>query len=76
METMQSNNGMCKKYYNERIKLNGNSHANVKVVKCLIFGLNTKTYWLTDRQSRCDFDFDFDLTQQMNHFIASDVVVG
>jgi hypothetical protein len=27
-------------------------------------GLDTKTYWLTDRQSQCnfDFDFDFDLT--------------
>jgi hypothetical protein len=24
-------------------------------------GLDTKTYWLTDRQSQCDFDFD--LTQ-------------
>jgi hypothetical protein len=28
-------------------------------------GLDTKTYWLTDwltdRQSQCDFDFDFDL---------------
>jgi hypothetical protein len=23
-------------------------------------GLNTKTYWLTDRQSQCDFDFDFE----------------
>jgi hypothetical protein len=23
-------------------------------------GLDTKAYWLTDRQSQCDFDFDFD----------------
>jgi hypothetical protein len=23
-------------------------------------GLDTKTYWLTDRQSQCDFDFDFE----------------
>jgi hypothetical protein len=23
-------------------------------------GLDAKTYWLTDRQSQCDFDFDFD----------------
>jgi hypothetical protein len=30
------------------------------LVKCPIFGLDTKTYWLTDRQSQCDFDFDFD----------------
>jgi hypothetical protein len=22
-------------------------------------GLDTKIYWLTDRQSQCDFDFDF-----------------
>jgi hypothetical protein len=21
-------------------------------------GLDTKTYWLADRQSQCDFDFD------------------
>jgi hypothetical protein len=25
-------------------------------------GLDTKTYWLTDRQSQCDFDFDSDLS--------------
>jgi hypothetical protein len=24
-------------------------------------GLDAKTYWLTDRQSQCDFDFDFEL---------------
>jgi hypothetical protein len=23
--------------------------------------LDTKTYWLTDRQSQCNFDFDFDI---------------
>jgi hypothetical protein len=23
-------------------------------------GLDTKIYWLTDRQSQCDFNFDFD----------------
>jgi hypothetical protein len=23
-------------------------------------GLDTKTYWLTDRQSQCNFHFDFD----------------
>jgi hypothetical protein len=23
-------------------------------------GIDTKTYWLTDRQSQCDFDFDFE----------------
>jgi hypothetical protein len=23
-------------------------------------GLDTKTYWLTARQSQCNFDFDFD----------------
>jgi hypothetical protein len=26
-------------------------------------GLITKTYWLTDRQSQCNFDFDFDFSQ-------------
>jgi hypothetical protein len=29
------------------------------MVKSHMFGLDTKTYWLTDRQSQCDFDFDF-----------------
>jgi hypothetical protein len=24
-------------------------------------GLDTKTYWLNDRQSQCDFDFDLSL---------------
>jgi hypothetical protein len=23
-------------------------------------GLDTKTFWLTDRQSQCNFDFDFE----------------
>jgi hypothetical protein len=27
-------------------------------------GLDTKTYWLTDRQSQCDFDFDFEFEQK------------
>jgi hypothetical protein len=27
-------------------------------------GLDTKTYWLTDRQSRCDFDFDLKWSQK------------
>jgi hypothetical protein len=26
-------------------------------------GLDTKTYWLTDRQSQCDFDFDLSWNQ-------------
>jgi hypothetical protein len=28
-------------------------------------GLDTKTYWLTDRQSQCNFDFDFDFDKYM-----------
>jgi hypothetical protein len=28
-------------------------------------GLGTKTYWLTDRQSQCDFDFDFDFDNEL-----------
>jgi hypothetical protein len=28
-------------------------------------GLDTKTYWLTDRQSQCDFDFDFDFEKEV-----------
>jgi hypothetical protein len=36
------------------------SKKKKSLVKCPIFGLDTKTYWLTDRQSQCDFDFDFD----------------
>jgi hypothetical protein len=27
-------------------------------------GLDTKIYWLIDRQSQCDFDFDFDVHLQ------------
>jgi hypothetical protein len=30
-------------------------------------GLDTKTYWLTDRQSQCNFDFDFDVS----HFVST-----
>jgi hypothetical protein len=26
-------------------------------------GLDTKTYWLTDLQQQCDFDFDFNPVQ-------------
>jgi hypothetical protein len=26
-------------------------------------GIDTKTYWLTDRQSQCDFDSDFELRE-------------
>jgi hypothetical protein len=29
------------------------------------FGLDTKTYRLTDRQSQCDFDFDFDFDKPL-----------
>jgi hypothetical protein len=29
-------------------------------------GLDTKTYWLTDRQSQCNFDFDFDFVRSGN----------
>jgi hypothetical protein len=27
-------------------------------------GLDTKTYWLTDRQSQCDFESDFDFDNE------------
>jgi hypothetical protein len=30
------------------------------MVKSPIIGLDTKTYWLTDRQSQCDSDSDSD----------------
>jgi hypothetical protein len=33
------------------------------MVKSPIIQLNTKTYWLTDRHSQCDFDFDFDFEE-------------
>jgi hypothetical protein len=29
------------------------------LVKCPRFGLDTKTYWLTDSQSQCDSDFEY-----------------
>jgi hypothetical protein len=28
-------------------------------------GLDTKTYWQTDRQSQCDFDFDCSVKQSL-----------
>jgi hypothetical protein len=31
-------------------------------------GFDTKTYWLTDRQSQCDFDFD--LTVEFTKFLS------
>jgi hypothetical protein len=36
-------------------------------------GLDTKTYWLTARQSQCDFHFDFWIPQQklLLHFRRS-----
>jgi hypothetical protein len=33
-------------------------------------GLDTKTYWLTDRQSQCDFDFDFDRDGSPGEFLV------
>jgi hypothetical protein len=29
-------------------------------------GLDTKTYWLTDRQSQCEFDFDLTCGQSLD----------
>jgi hypothetical protein len=34
-------------------------------------GLDTKTYWLTDRQSQCDFDFDFDPGSRWQLWVVS-----
>jgi hypothetical protein len=31
-------------------------------------GLDTTTYWLTDRQSQCDFDFDFE--RELREYLA------
>jgi hypothetical protein len=42
-------------------------------------GLGTKTYWLTDRQSQCDFDFDFGRQQAeviQNHENANVCNIG
>jgi hypothetical protein len=33
-------------------------------------GLDTKTYWLTDRQTQCDFDFDFLVSLSQSRQIA------
>jgi hypothetical protein len=46
-------------------------------------GLDTKIYWLTDRQSQCNFDFDFDfgsryqatVSEDWEHFIYAVVTV-
>jgi hypothetical protein len=34
-------------------------------------GLDTKTYWLTDRQSQCDFDFDFESSSTKDRPVLS-----
>jgi hypothetical protein len=40
-------------------------------------GLDTKTDWLTDRQSQCDFDFDYDFDfQPLRHRIDYDFDSG
>jgi hypothetical protein len=39
-------------------------------------GLDTKTYWLTDRQSQCDFDFDFDFDQLLVSSVRESVKGG
>jgi hypothetical protein len=33
-------------------------------------GLDTKTYWLTDRQSQCDFDYELVKLGSSREFIA------
>jgi hypothetical protein len=37
-------------------------------------GLDTKTYWLTDRQSQCDFDFDFKKSRNQSDINESFVI--
>jgi hypothetical protein len=41
------------------------------LVKCPRFGLETKTYWLTDRQSQCDFDFDLSSSNSLDKRIST-----
>jgi hypothetical protein len=41
-------------------KQNSNFEEKKILVKGPRFGLDTKTYWLTYRQSQSDFDFHFD----------------
>jgi hypothetical protein len=33
-------------------------------------GLDTKTHWLTDRQSQCDFDFDLTVSQNVEWVVG------
>jgi hypothetical protein len=37
--------------------------------------LDIKTYWLTDRQSQCDFDFDFAMDIRLENGIGSSEAV-
>jgi hypothetical protein len=39
-------------------------------------GLDTKTYWLTDRQSQCGFDFDFEVRETVKEWSDTRVEVG
>jgi hypothetical protein len=38
-------------------------------------GLDTKTYWLTDRQSQCNFDFDFEVSIKLEGWVVAGVLV-
>jgi hypothetical protein len=38
--------------------------------------LDTKTYWLTDRQSQCDFDFDLIWTEELTELIQEQLRVS
>jgi hypothetical protein len=38
-------------------------------------GLDTKTYWLTDRQSQCDFDFDLTEYDRWQTEVRSEVFI-
>jgi hypothetical protein len=33
-------------------------------------GLDTKTYWLTERRSQCDFDFDNKLVEKLSQLFV------
>jgi hypothetical protein len=44
-------------------KQDRNCQPVINIYHGLQMGLDTKTYWLIDRQSQCDFDFDFDFVE-------------
>jgi hypothetical protein len=68
--------------YNESMScplVREDSNSNIRKKKYLVMGprrvLDPKTYWLTDRQSQYDFDFDLEIDRVSWNIAAAGVTV-